>query len=55
MKKVSTIFKEKPEKWGLRGDSYFWDYLVVFAFFCEIPAHSVRYVLQSCVAILWRV
>ena len=27
MKKVSTIFKEKPEKWGLRGDSYFWDYL----------------------------
>ena len=27
MKKVSTIFKEKPEKWGLRGDPYFWEYL----------------------------
>ena len=27
MKKVSTIFKDKPEKWGLRGDIYFWDYL----------------------------
>ena len=27
MKKVSTIFKEKPEKWGLRGYPYFWEYL----------------------------
>ena len=27
MKKVSTIFKERPKKWGLRGDPYFWDYL----------------------------
>lgn len=22
-----TTFKEKPEKWGFRGDLYFWDYL----------------------------
>ena len=27
MKKVSTIFKDKPRQWGLRGDSYFWSYL----------------------------
>lgn len=27
MKKVSTIFKEKPKQWGFRGDPYFWDYL----------------------------
>ena len=27
MKNVSIIFKERPEKWGLRGDPYFWDYL----------------------------
>lgn len=25
--KLSVIFKEKPERWGLRGDPYFWDYL----------------------------
>lgn len=27
MKKVSTIFKKRPEKWGFRGDPYFWEYL----------------------------
>lgn len=27
MKKVSRIFKKKPEKWGFRGDPYFWEYL----------------------------
>ena len=25
--KLSVIFEEKPERWGLRGDPYFWDYL----------------------------
>lgn len=25
--KLSIIFGEKPERWGLRGDPYFWDYL----------------------------
>ena len=25
--KLSTIFEEKPQSWGLRGDPYFWDYL----------------------------
>ena len=25
--KLSEIFEEKPEIWGLRGDPYFWDYL----------------------------
>ena len=25
--KVSEIFNEKPERWGLRGDPYFWEYL----------------------------
>ena len=25
--KLSRIFEEKPEKWGLRGDPYFWEYL----------------------------
>ena len=24
---LSNIFDEKPERWGLRGDPYFWDYL----------------------------
>ena len=23
----SSLFDEKPESWGLRGDPYFWDYL----------------------------
>ncbi len=27
MKYVSEIFLEKPQKWGLRGDPHFWDYL----------------------------
>ena len=25
--KLSAIFEEKPERWGFRGDPYFWDYL----------------------------
>ncbi len=25
--KLSTIFEEKPESWGFRGDPCFWDYL----------------------------
>ncbi|MCR4907000.1 MAG: hypothetical protein K6A33_13095 [Clostridiales bacterium] len=25
--KLSTIFKDKPKRWGFRGDPYFWDYL----------------------------
>ena len=25
--KLSKIFKDKPKRWGFRGDPYFWDYL----------------------------
>lgn len=25
--KLSKIFEEKPDRWGFRGDPYFWDYL----------------------------
>ena len=25
--KLSVIFGEKPERWGFRGDPYFWDHL----------------------------
>ncbi|MBQ6367942.1 MAG: hypothetical protein IJJ30_05300 [Erysipelotrichaceae bacterium] len=25
--KRSKIFEEKPERWGFRGDPYFWDHL----------------------------
>ena len=25
--KLSKIFEEKPERWGFRGDPYFWDHL----------------------------
>ena len=25
--KLSAIFEEKPERWGVRGDPYFWAYL----------------------------
>lgn len=25
--KLSVIFEAKPERWGFRGDPYFWDYL----------------------------
>ena len=25
--KLSAIFEKKPERWGFRGDPYFWDYL----------------------------
>ena len=25
--KLSVIFKDKPKRWGFRGDPYFWDYL----------------------------
>lgn len=24
---LSKIFEEKPERWGFRGDPYFWDHL----------------------------
>ena len=26
-KKLSELFEDKPERWGFRGDPYFWDYL----------------------------
>ena len=25
--KLSQIFEKKPERWGCRGDPYFWEYL----------------------------
>ena len=25
--KLSRIFEDRPERWGFRGDPYFWDYL----------------------------
>ncbi len=25
--KLSVIFEEKPERWGFRGDPYFWEHL----------------------------
>ena len=25
--KLSAIFEEKPERWGFRGDPYFWEHL----------------------------
>ena len=25
--KLSKIFEEKPERWGFRGDPYFWEHL----------------------------
>lgn len=25
--KLAVIFEEKPERWGFRGDPYFWEYL----------------------------
>ena len=25
--KLSVIFEEKPQRWGFRGDPYFWEYL----------------------------
>ena len=25
--KLAAIFEERPERWGLRGDPYFWDHL----------------------------
>ena len=25
--KLSVIFEEKPDRWGFRGDPYFWDHL----------------------------
>ena len=25
--KLSIIFEEKPQRWGFRGDPYFWDHL----------------------------
>ncbi len=25
--KLSSIFEEKPKRWGFRGDPYFWDHL----------------------------
>ena len=25
--KLSAIFEDRPERWGFRGDPYFWDYL----------------------------
>ena len=37
MNKVSDIFKERPERWGFRGDPYFWEYLEKLFENYEIP------------------
>lgn len=29
--KLSKIFEEKPDRWGFRGDPYFWDHLKTLA------------------------
>ena len=29
--KLSAIFEERPARWGLRGDPYFWDHLKALA------------------------
>ena len=29
--KLSVIFEEKPDRWGFRGDPYFWDHLKTLA------------------------
>ena len=34
--KLSTIFEDKPQRWGFRGDPYFWDYLKELAEEMEI-------------------
>lgn len=34
---VSQIFNEKPKKWGLRGDPYFWNVLKDYYSNIELP------------------
>ena len=29
--KLSVIFEDKPQRWGFRGDPYFWDHLKTLA------------------------
>lgn len=37
---VSEIFKDKPDKWGLRGDPYFWNELQSYYSKIELPYSS---------------
>ena len=34
--KLSKIFEDKPERWGFRGDPYFWDHLKELAMDMDI-------------------
>jgi len=34
--KLSKIFEDKPQRWGFRGDLYFWEYLKELAANMEI-------------------
>lgn len=45
-KYVSAIFKNEPEKYGLRGDFYFWEYLAVYFKNKELP-YSKKMILQD--------
>lgn len=34
---VSEIFKERPDRWGFRGDPYFWNELEKYYSNIELP------------------
>lgn len=47
--KASALFKKRPEKWGLRGDPYFWDYLetIFEKYECPMKPEDIETIIKS--------
>ncbi|MBE6842545.1 MAG: hypothetical protein E7510_06900 [Ruminococcus sp.] len=47
--KASALFKKRPEKWGLRGDPYFWGYLekIFEKYECPMKPEDIEEIIKS--------
>lgn len=51
---VSEIFMKKPDRYGLRGDPFFWDYLKEYFATKELP-YSVTQFTEDIYSLFWQV
>lgn len=47
--KASELFKKRPEKWGLRGDPYFWDHLekIFEKYECPVRSEDIEEIIKT--------
>lgn len=47
--KASELFKKRPEKWGLRGDPYFWNHLekIFEKYECPVRSEDIEEIIKT--------